>query len=90
MSTPSGYDKSKDKIIAKFFSKTEKRYINVVVYSYNGGDAKIRLVPATKNTNPEADPKKQWIQSKGISGITKEEAKELVVALNSAIKALGE
>lgn len=83
-----GYDKSKDIQLGKFFSKTEKRYLNVIAYSYNGGEPKIRIVPASKNTNPQADPNKQWIQAKGISGITKQEAKDLVIALERAIAKL--
>jgi len=83
-----GYDRNKDKILGKFFSKTEKRYLNVLAYSYDGGEHKIRIVPATKNSNPNADANKQWIQAKGISGITKQEAKDLVVALEKAISSL--
>lgn len=83
-----GYDRSKDKILGKYFSKTEKRYINVLAYSYDGGPKRIRLVPASKNTNPNADKDKQWIQGKGISQISKEEAQALIVALTAAIKHL--
>jgi predicted NAD/FAD-dependent oxidoreductase len=83
-----GYDKNKDKILGKFFSKTDKRYLNVIAYSYDGGENKIRIVPASKNTNPNADSNKQWIQQKGISGITKQEAKDLVIALERAIDKL--
>lgn len=87
MSEPTGYNKALDKVLGKFFSKTEKRYINVVAYSYNGGTSKIRLNPSNKNTNPaQTDPKKQWVNVPGISGITKEEAQALVIALNAAIK----
>lgn len=81
----SGYDRTKDVILGKFFSKTEKRYLNVIAYNYDNKGAKIRIVPATKNTNPNADANKQWIQVKGISGITKVEAIALVEALEKAI-----
>lgn len=84
----SGYDRDKDKILGKFFSKTEKRYLNVLAYSYDGGEPKIRIVPATKNTNPNADSNKQWIQAKGISGITKSEAIDLIQALKNAVAKL--
>ena len=82
----SKYDRNKDVILGKFFSKTEKRYLNVIAYQYDGGQPKIRISPSNKNTNPaQTDPKKQWVNVPGISGITKEEAKALVVALNAAI-----
>lgn len=81
-----GYDRTKDKILGKFFSKTEKRYLNVVAYSYNGGEAKIRIQPSNKNTNPaQKDPKKQWVNQPGISGITKSEAMDLIKALKAAV-----
>lgn len=86
MSESSGYDKSKDKQIGKFFSKTDKRYINVIAYSYDGGPKKIRISTASKNTNPNADKDKQWIQGKAISGITKEEAVGLINSLEQAVK----
>lgn len=81
----SEFDPKKYKEIAKFFSKTEKRYINATVYQYDGGEVKLSLVPATKNTNPQADKEKQWIKGKGISGLTKQEAKDLVIALEKAV-----
>lgn len=84
----SGYDRTKDKQLGKFFSKTEKRYLNVIAYSYDGGEPRIRITPANKNTNPNADANKQWIQQKGISQISKEEAKQLVKALEMAITKL--
>lgn len=88
MSESTGYDKTKDVVLGKYFSKTETRYLNVTAYSYNGGAKKIRIVPASKNTNPAADKNKLWIQGKGISGITKPEAQALIVALTAAIKHL--
>lgn len=85
----SKYDRNLDKQLGKFCSKTEKRYLNVIAYSYNGGESKIRITPANKNTNPkQTDPKKQWINVEGISGITKDEAKQLVIALEKAITKL--
>jgi len=82
------YDRNKDKELGKFFSKTEKRYLNVRAYSYDGGDPKISITPASKNTNPNADANKQWIKQKGISGISKQEAKDLVNAIEQAIAKL--
>ena len=84
-----GYDRNKDKILGKFFSKTDKRYLNVLAYQYDGGTKKIRISPSNKNTNPNnTDPKKAWVNVPGISGITKEEAQGLVIALQAAIKLL--
>lgn len=84
-----GYDKSKDKQLGKFSSKSEKRYLNVVAYSYDGGTPKIRIQPANKNTNPaQKDPNKQWVNVPGISGITKEEAIALISNLEKAVKVL--
>lgn len=84
-----GYDRSKDKILGKYFSKTDKRYLNVVAYSYDGGANKIRIAPSNKNTNPaQTDPKKQWVNVPGISGITKDECSALIIALQAAIKLL--
>ncbi len=62
-----------------------ERYLNVVAYQYDGGEKKIRIQPANKNTNPNADPNKQWINVHSITSITKEEAKELIKALEQAI-----
>jgi predicted NAD/FAD-dependent oxidoreductase len=87
--TSSGYDRNLDKVLGKYFSKTDKRYINVVAYRYNDGPPRIRIQPSNKNTNPNADANKQWINQPAISGITKEEAQSLIFALNSAVKALG-
>ena len=79
------FDKNKYKELAKKFSKTEKRYINVSLYTYDGGEKKISLSPKVKNTNPDCDPKKQWISQKGISGLTVQEAKDLCLALEQVI-----
>jgi len=80
-----GYDASKDKQIWKGAVKSEKRFLNVIVYSYDGGATKIRILPVSENTNPNADPNKKWIRGKSITGITKEEAIELVKQLEIAI-----
>ena len=79
-----GYDRDKDKVIFKDAVKTEKRYLNVEVYSYDGGAAKIRIRPVAKNSNPNADANKKWINQKAISGITKEEIGGLINALEKA------
>lgn len=65
-----------------------ERYINVIAYSYDSGEPKIRLQVANKNTNPNADSDKQWINQKGISSITKSEAERLVKALEKALTKL--
>ena len=86
------YDRNKDKQLFKEGINVNKergeRYINVVAYSYDNGTPKIRLQVSNKNTNPNADSNKQWINQKGISSITKEEAKGLVKALEKAITKL--
>lgn len=82
----SGYDRSKDVVVAKFSSKSEKRYMNVVVYNYDNKGIKLRINPANKNTNTnQTDPKKQWINVPGISGFTKDEVKDLIINLEKAL-----
>lgn len=84
----SGYDRNLDKELGKFFSKTDKRYLNVIAYSYNGGTPSIRITPRVKNSNPNCDENKKWLTMKGISQISKDEAKQLVIALEKAITKL--
>lgn len=62
-----------------------ERYLNVVVYQYDGGQKKIRIQPANKNTNPNADANKQWINVHSITSITKEEAQGLIKLLEKAV-----
>ena len=81
----SGYDRTKDIVLFKDSAKSEKRYLNVEVYSYDGGPTSIRIRPCAKNTNPNADPNKKWINQKGISQISKEEAQGLIKVLQVAI-----
>lgn len=81
-----GYDRNKDNVIHKAFSKTEKRYLNVELYSYDGGARKVRIRPTSKNTNANADPKKQWINVKGISGLTQDEVLGLINSLEQMVK----
>jgi len=76
-----GYKRELDKVLLKKAVMTEKRYLNVEAYSYDGGQAKVRIRPVSKNTNPNADANKKWINQKAISGITKEEVEGLIVAL---------
>ena len=84
-----GYDRKLDKVLFKEAINVQKergeRFLNVEVYSYNGGEAKIRLRPVNKNTNPNADEKQKWVQQKGISSITVSEAKALIKAIEKAI-----
>jgi len=80
-----GYDRDKDKVLFKTFSKTEKRYLNVEVYSYDEGETKVRIRPTSKNTNPNAEEKKQWINQKAISGLTKDEVKGLISSLEKTL-----
>lgn len=85
----SGYDRSKDKVLFKEGINVRKtkgeRYLNVVAYSYDGGEPKIRIQVSNKNTNPNASEKQQWVNQKGISSITKDEAKGLIKALEKAL-----
>jgi len=80
-----GYDRNKDKVIHKAFSKTDKRYLNVEIYSYDGGANKVRIKPVAKNTNPKADSNKQWINQKAISGLSQEEVVGLIKSLNEVV-----
>lgn len=81
----SAYDRDKDVVVHKAYSKTESRYLNVEIYSYDGGERKARIKPVAKNTNPNADSKKQWINQKAISGLTIEEVMGLIDSLNEVI-----
>lgn len=81
-----GYDRTKDVVIFKGSVKSEKRYLNVEVYSYDGGATKIRIKPVAQNTNPQADQNKKWINQKAISAITLEEAQGLIRELTNAVK----
>lgn len=80
-----GYNKSLDKVLFKEAIRSDKRYLNIEAYSYDGGQTKIRIKVTAKNTNAEADANKKWINQKGISAITKEEAEGLIIALEKAI-----
>jgi len=65
--------------------KRGNRWINVIAYQYDGGEKKIRIEVSNKNTNPDANDKKKWIRQKGISSITKDEAKGLIELLEKAL-----
>lgn len=84
-----GYDRNKEvseKIEGINVGKERgERFLNVEVYSYDGGSRKIRIKPVSKNTNPNADSSKKWINQKAVSSITKEEAKQLIKALQKAV-----
>lgn len=84
-----GYDRNKEvseKIEGINVGKERgERFLNVEVYTYDNGETKIRIQPVNKNTNPNADSNKTWIRQQSISSITKEEAKQLVKALEKAI-----
>ncbi len=85
----SDFDPKKNKQIWKEGVNVGKprgeRYLNVVVYSYDGGDKKIRIQPANKNTNENCDANKKWINVHSITGINKDEAKGLIKLLEKAI-----
>ena len=83
-----GYDRNLDKQIAKFSSKSEKRFLNVIVYEYNGGATKIRISPVESNSNPNAEANKKFINKPGISGLTAQEARDLAANLIKAADAL--
>ena len=80
-----GYRRELDLEIWKGSVKSEKRYINVQVASYNNGPTAIRLRPCAKNTNPNAEPNKKYINLPGINGISKQEAIDLIKVLTEAI-----
>lgn len=84
MSEEKGYDRNLDKVLHKELVKSENKFLNVEVFSYNGGTIKMRIKPVEKNTNPQADPNKKWINKSAISGLTKQEALDLAIALKKA------
>ena len=88
----SEYDRNKDVELFKEGINVNKergeRFINVIAYQYDGGEKKVRLQVANKNTNPNADSNKQWINQKGISSITKDEVVKLIKALEKAVTKL--
>lgn len=83
-----GYDQSKDKKLFKESINVHKekgeRFLNVIAYSYDGGDPKVRIQVANRNTNLDAPDDKKWINQKGISQLTKEEVDGLINALQKA------
>ncbi len=83
-----GYDRDKDKQLFKESINVNKekgnRFLNVIAYSYDGGEPKVRIQVANKNTNPNADDDKKWINQKGISALTKPEVEGLIDALQKA------
>lgn len=88
----SDYDRTKDVELFKEGINVNKekgeRFINVIAYQYDGGEKKVRLQVANKNTNPNADSNKQWINQKGISTLTKPEVEKLIKALEKAVTKL--
>lgn len=83
-----GYDKTKDLVIFKGSIKSEKRYMNVEVYSYDGRPASIRIKQNVKTEPKPENGNRNWIPAKGITQITKEEAEALIRELQNAIKEL--
>ncbi len=83
-----GYDREKDKQLFKEGINVNKekgeRFLNVIAYSYDGGEPKVRIQVANKNTNPNATDDKKWINQKGISALTKPEVEGLIDALQKA------
>ena len=80
-----GYDRNKDVTLHKAVSKTEKRYLNVILYKYDNNEPKVRICPVAKNTNPNCDDKKKWINQKSISGLSQVEVLNLIQALNEVV-----
>lgn len=62
-----------------------ERYLNVVVYSYDGGSPKVRIQPSNKNTNPNCDEKKKWINVHSITGMTRDEVSGLINLLKESL-----
>jgi len=83
-----GYDRNKDVQLFKEGINVNKekgaRFLNVIAYQYDGGEPKVRIQVANKNTNPNAPTEKQWINQKGISQLTKPEVDGLINALQKA------
>ena len=83
------FDRSKMNEIHKEGYNAKKsrgeRFLNVVVYQYDGGEKKVRIQPANKNTNPNADKDKQWINQHSITGLTKDEVTGLIKLLEKAL-----
>ncbi len=83
-----GYDRDKDKQLFKESINVNKekgnRFLNVIAYSYEGGEARVRIQVANKNTNPDAPDNKKWINQKGITALTKPEVEGLIDALQKA------
>ncbi len=83
------YDRNKDVELFKEGINVDKergeRFINVVAYQYDGGEKKVRLQVANKNSNPNAEANKQWINQKCNSSITKAEVQGLIKALEKAV-----
>jgi len=81
-----GYDKNKDKeLFKKSANPTGGKWLNVGVYSYDGGEPKVRIMPAGLNKSAPEGAKNKWINQKALTGITKSEAQELVKLLEQAI-----
>lgn len=79
------YDRNKDKELAKVFGKVGDKYWNVTINSYDGKAPKVRIIPRSKNTNPNADKDKQYITGKGLTGLTKEDVITLVPLLEQIV-----
>ena len=83
-----GYDRNKDVQLFKEGINVNKqkgeRFLNVIAYQYDGGEPKVRIQVANKNTNPNATDDKKWINQKGISQLTKDEVEGLINALQKA------
>lgn len=84
----STYDKNLDIVTFKGAAKSDKRFLNIEVYSYNNGPIGIRIRPCEKNSNEQADANKKWINKPGISQITRDEATQLIKVLGDAINAM--
>lgn len=88
MSEKQGYDRSKDKILFKEAIQNEKRFLNIEIYSYDGGEPKIRIKPVNRNSNPNAKENQKWVNQKAISAITLIEAEKLIIGLEKAVSIL--
>lgn len=85
----SKYDKSKDKVIfeegVKDNDRKQQRWLNTQLYSYDGGELKIRIGVRNKNTNRDAPSNKKWVSVPGLKQLTIEEAKRLAITLEKAV-----
>lgn len=80
------YKRELDKeLFKKGANPTGNKWLNVGVYSYDGGDPKVRIQPSGLNKNAKDGDKNRWINQKALTGIVKSEVQELIKLLEQAV-----